>query len=118
MSTKGSPKSFHVSTDEVFELLGEKRRRDLLTVLCSQTSPVTLFALASELSRCDEDNDGLVDEEIVVMLHHVDLPKLDDADLLTYDNSLQLVMFDSLAAGVGSAVEEIESALRPVRDAI
>ncbi|KTG30458.1 DUF7344 domain-containing protein [Haloferax profundi] len=118
MSTKRPTKRRHGSPDEIFDLLGKKRRRDLLTVLCSLSGSVTLFSLADNLSQDDTNHEGTIDEEVLVMLHHVDLPKLDDAGLITYNPSQQVVTLDSVGADLGAAIEQVESALDPMRDAL
>ncbi|MFC7203016.1 hypothetical protein ACFQJC_05790 [Haloferax namakaokahaiae] len=115
MSTKGSSERLPVALDELFDLLGQQRRRDLIAELSDRSSPVTLFSLAANLS---ESNDGIIDEEVMVTLHHIDLPELDSAGLLTYDPSQQLVTFDSTIEDVSDALEDVEDAIGSVRDSL
>ncbi|KAB1198038.1 MULTISPECIES: hypothetical protein [Haloferax] len=118
MSTKRPSNRHDVSTDEIFDVLGEKRRRTLLTELCSHSDSITLFALADKLSQTDANHEETIDDEVLVTLHHVDLPKLDDAGLLTYDSSHQVVRFDSVTTDFGAALEDVELALDSIRDAL
>ncbi|ELZ80878.1 hypothetical protein KU306_03985 [Haloferax larsenii] len=118
MSTIGSAERSPASTDELFDILGDHRRRAIIAELGSQTSPVTLFGLAGALSQRDPSHRGLVDEELVVVLHHVHLPKLDRAGLVEYDPSLQLVTFESSISDVGESVSDVESELDAMRDAL
>ncbi|WP_416840207.1 hypothetical protein [Haloferax sp. DFSO52] len=118
MNAKRPSKRRHTSTDEIFHLLGDRRRRTLLTEFGSTTDSITLFALADRLSQSETNHEGTLDTDILVTLHHVDLPKLDNAGLLTYDPSHQVVRFDSAAVDLGTALEDVESVLESMRNAL
>ncbi|ELZ81012.1 hypothetical protein C453_18785 [Haloferax elongans ATCC BAA-1513] len=118
MSTIGSTERSPASTDELFDILSDHRRREIIVELGSQTSPVTLFGLAGTLSQRDPSHRGLVDEELIVMLHHIHLPKLDRAGLVEYDSALQLVTFGACISDVSESVSDVESELDAVCDTL
>lgn len=102
------------STDEVFFLLGEQRRRDLLGILISSTSPVRVEDLAAQLSAVGGAPDDHRLEGITTQLCHVDLPKLDDAGLVCYDSEHRVVAFESLAADTRAVIDSARDALDAV----
>lgn len=65
------------------------RRRDVLSVVDSADGSLTVRELATELADCDQSQwrtERYQDERTLrEMLHHVDLPKLSELGLLSYD---------------------------------
>lgn len=68
--------------DRTFETLRSARRRRILDELAERGTGLGLSVLAELLAGVTSDDDP---ERIAVRLHHVDLPKLVDADLIEYD---------------------------------
>ncbi|MUV56314.1 hypothetical protein GJ632_01780 [Halogeometricum sp. CBA1124] len=66
-------------------LANERRRRVLEHFEESGRETATLTELADHLSERQSDANGRSDEQIRLRLHHVDLPKLHEAGLITYD---------------------------------
>jgi len=81
-----------VSTDltesERHRLLGDERRRIVLDVLRTRSTPVSLSALAMDVARRESDA-GAPDESsltrVEISLHHCHLPLMDDLGVLAYD---------------------------------
>jgi hypothetical protein len=79
-----------VTHSDLFDVLSNERRRILLSVLPDQSTPVDAADLARtvaarEESSAPEDVSAELVRDVHVTLHHVHLPKLDDAELLEYD---------------------------------
>lgn len=78
------------AVDEVYEALSNERRRLVLTVLEEGTTPMDLPVLARRVARAETDREGgsvsgSTVERVTISLHHLHLPKLDDAGLVEYD---------------------------------
>ena len=77
-------------TDTVVAALANHRRRAILTYLQqSQSGTATVEELASFIAEHEDEQSSTppdTDEQnVTVSLHHAHLPKLADADLITYD---------------------------------
>jgi len=73
--------------DEVLACLADRRRRIVLTTLYMEDGPIDRTELAMEVAkktRSHGDQEVSV-EYLLQRLHHVHLPKLDAAGLITYD---------------------------------
>lgn len=73
--------------DDILACLADKRRRIVLTTLYRNDGPMNRITLATEVAE-DTQSDGETAEpveEVLLDLHHVHLPKLADAGLVTYD---------------------------------
>jgi hypothetical protein len=83
--------SLHAPEDPTWEplgvLLSRPRRLDLLSIVASRPDDRPLTALVDDLQTRDDRHPGWpsTDRELTVLLHHVDLPKVAAADLVTYD---------------------------------
>jgi hypothetical protein len=78
------------SVSRLFDVLADERRRTVVAVLLEQTAPITVETLARRVAARDADaspaNVPTADvDEVHVSLHHVHLPKMAQAGLLTYD---------------------------------
>jgi DNA-binding transcriptional ArsR family regulator len=74
------------AVDDLFAALASERRRRVLEHFEeSGRETATLTELADHLSERRSDAGGRSNEQIRLRLHHVDLPKLGDAGLVTYD---------------------------------
>lgn len=76
--------------DAVVASLADPRRRAVLSVLADRDTPLSRAELAREVLARDPDLD---EEEVRVSLHHVHLPKLADAGVITYDASARVAEF-------------------------
>ncbi|QLH81020.1 DUF7344 domain-containing protein [Halosimplex pelagicum] len=74
-------------TDELFAVLSDSNRRFVLSHLAQRETPPALDPLAGALA---EWNDDLTREDARIALHHVHLPKLGDAGLVEYDETVRL----------------------------
>ncbi|WP_254536245.1 DUF7344 domain-containing protein [Halomarina litorea] len=100
-ATTGTPSTRPptIDADDVYRLLADEQRRALLAVLLERDGEMTLDDLRSRLADrvSDERNAG-------IRLHHVHLPKLEDAGLLTYDPETHVVTPTETADAVRSLV--------------
>jgi len=82
-----------VDADEAFELLAHSRRRELMRCLLEGPDRTWHVAsLATEVVARGGTWAGSPEvRDVVVSLHHVHLPKLDDAGLLSYDSRTRTV---------------------------
>lgn len=71
--------------DAVFEALGDWRRRAVVTELARE-DPQDVDELAE---RVAEEDQAAAASNVAISLVHCHLPKLDDADVITYDDSEQ-----------------------------
>lgn len=79
-----------LATDDVFDVLSVERRRTVLSIVGERNSSIDGAALARAVAAREYDaTQEAVSDEIVkqvhVTLHHIHLPKLDEADLVSYD---------------------------------
>ncbi|MFC7080152.1 DUF7344 domain-containing protein [Halorussus caseinilyticus] len=83
-----------LTPDQALDLLGDGQRRRAVAVLRESDGPMTLGELAAEtVARGDETDSGpdpsevTTDrrERVATRLHHVHLPRLDDAGVAEYD---------------------------------
>ena len=63
----------------------DERRRATVAALDSRTGPVTREELAREVADADGDVSPSQAREVAVQLHHIHLPKLDEAGVVEYD---------------------------------
>lgn len=88
--------------DSTFDALGSRGRRRILVGLL-ETSPLTERAIFTTL---DPDRSR---ESSAIQLHHVDLPKLDDLDLIEWDRETETV-------ARGAAFEDVRPLLELLVD--
>lgn len=82
--------------DDVLRSLGDKRRRVILSALFMRGGPMDRTDLAAEVAarvRHDEDGDLSV-ESTLLDLHHVHVPKLENAGLVGYDPDEETVSYE------------------------
>ncbi|UPV73038.1 hypothetical protein M0R89_10800 [Halorussus limi] len=83
-----------VDLDDLFEVLADGQRRQLLAYLDSTDDDVAAF---SELVDHVAEESGAVsnddDERVAVNLHHNHLPKLEDANVVEYDPRSETVRY-------------------------
>lgn len=85
-----------LDSDDVVRLLASRRRRELLRYLREHPDEaVDLTALVSGVrERCREAGGADAQTEIQVRLHHSDLPKLEDAGVVEYDQAGSRVIYE------------------------
>ena len=83
--------------DRVFTILTNRRRRYVLHSLKTSKTPMALADLTDELVRRETDRSPTAVQEtrkqVYVQLYHRHLPKLADADLISFDTDRKLIDF-------------------------
>lgn len=86
-----------VGEEEVYEVLANRERRRIISILQNANEPLALAEIATELA----EREGLEGEErweradrLRIELYHCHLPKLDKADVVEYDED-RAVAWDS-----------------------
>ncbi|WIV67053.1 DUF7344 domain-containing protein [Natrialbaceae archaeon AArc-T1-2] len=85
-----------LSKDVIFELLKNRRRREVLTYLLEADDTVTLGELAEQIAAWENDTDvnALSSDQrkrVYVALYQTHLPKMDDAGIIEYDQDRGLI---------------------------
>ncbi len=91
-----SSRSDGLSHDVIFTLLSQRHRRAVLDLLLAQDRTLTLRDLRNEIVEREHSTEitELDDEQAkqtMVSLHHVHIPKLAEADIVTYDQDRMIV---------------------------
>ena len=86
----------HLSKDVIFELLKNRRRREVLQYLLEADDTVTLGELAEQIAAWENDIDinALSSDQrkrVYVALYQTHLPKMDDAGIVEYDQDRGLI---------------------------
>lgn len=81
------------STEDLFVLVSDRRRRQLLSVLCAVQGEITVSRLASEIEARSGGSSGAAGRRraIEISLVHDHLPRLASMDLITYDRDRRRV---------------------------
>lgn len=103
------------SPDRIFALLTNQRRRYVVNVLSEQEPPITLYDLVISVSSLETETepDNITAEtidEVATALNHVHLPKLDDANVISYNpetNTVTSVQTEELAR-LMSSIENVQ----------
>lgn len=85
-----------LSHDTIFTLLSSYRRRVVLDLLLSHDRSLTLTDLRNEIIEQEQDREitdipGEDVEEVHAVLHHIHIPKLAEAGVVTYDKERHIV---------------------------
>lgn len=82
--------------DDVLDCLTDKHRRIMLTSLYRTEGSMDKIELATEVAEKirDDGNTQVEDEDVLCDIHHVHLPKLDAADLITYDVDEESITYE------------------------
>ena len=90
-ASKQNLASHQLSVDTVCDLLVDEQRRLLLQYLHQQTRSCQVEELGDHLmtkyTEVDSSQSGSERQRITLSLHHVHLPKLVDASLVTWDSN-------------------------------
>jgi len=92
--TAPAAETAELSRAERLDLLASERRQTLLELLATSDDDVhTLESLATAVTQTEEgaDLDARPSRRVSLFLHHVHLPKLDDADVVAYDSQRNVV---------------------------
>lgn len=81
--------------DDILSSLADRRRRILLSVLYRTGGPMGRTELATEVAkRVHDDETTSPVQTTLQQIHHVHLPKLDEAGLVTYDVDEMVVTYE------------------------
>ena len=82
----GGDRGISPQLDATLELLSNQRRRYVLYYLREQGETVALEELAEQVASWESDTGDIVDDERVLAdLYHSQLPRLEEADIVTFD---------------------------------
>lgn len=95
-SVADSDEEQRLSKDVIFELLKNRRRREVLAYLLEAEETVTLGELAEQIAAWENDTDvsALSSDQrkrVYVALYQTHLPKMDDAGIVEYDQDRGLI---------------------------
>lgn len=79
--------------DQVLRCLAHSRRRIVLSILAASDEPVDRAALAHAVARRDPETDAGDVEDVLLDLHHVQLPKLVEAELVALEDDRETVRY-------------------------
>lgn len=86
------------SLDALFRSLADTRCRITLAILQQETRPVELDTLAQKIrvveQATDERNKSTSKKQLMTILHHAHLPRLDDVGLISYDSEEHVVEYE------------------------
>ena len=80
-----------LSTNALFELLRDYRRRTAMAYLLARPNPVSLDELAVAIASTGDEPSEQRLARLSIDLHHVHLPKLADAGVVRYDPRSEVV---------------------------
>lgn len=86
-----SPSTPALTASEIFPLLADDRRRNILHYLAQQTASVPFGELAEQLALWEDAPTYDQYERILTSFHHRHFPKLSDAGLIEYDIEREMV---------------------------
>lgn len=95
--------------DALFEVLSDKRRRFALQYLRNTETPTTFDELASALETWEEADPEQThghSDSVASSLHHIHLPKMDEAAVLEYDGAHGRV---TLTEGIEEMTAQLEA---------
>ncbi|ELY39145.1 DUF7344 domain-containing protein [Natronorubrum tibetense] len=95
-SVADSDEEQRLSKDVIFELLKNRRRREVLAYLLESDETVTLGELAEQIAAWENDTEvsALSSDQrkrVYVALYQTHLPKMDDAGIVEYDQDRGLI---------------------------
>jgi len=104
-----------IPSHDVLDALAHERRQSVCEVLAAADREVLSLEEVSErvAARQEDRTDGPADARTVkVDLHHVHLPKLDEAGLIEYDHEINTVYYetDPVVESIADGAEPLEAA--------
>lgn len=92
------------SRSELFSVLANHHRRNVLRYLKQSGGPISVADLADELVRRETESSAAeIQEErqrLSLSLHHCHLPKLAESDLVSFDSDRKVVELSDYAEGI------------------
>ncbi|WP_256393196.1 DUF7344 domain-containing protein [Natronoarchaeum rubrum] len=101
-----------ISDHEILEALAHGRRRSVCKVLAAADREFLSLEEVSERVTANGENRSADARPVRVELHHVHLPKLDEAGLLEYDHRVHTVYYEQ-----DPVVEALADGARPLEAA-
>ena len=83
--TTYNPSTVDLTAGDIFPLLADDRRRNMLQYLAQRTGSVSLGELAEQVAIWEDDPTYDQYERILTSFHHRHLPKLTEAEVVEYD---------------------------------
>lgn len=87
-----------LSTDELFDVLSDTRRRFVLDLLIEQSEPIAMADIAAEITRWERDlprsqvaNEGV--NSRYIELYHVHVPKMEAVGLVAHNQDTNTIGF-------------------------
>lgn len=81
-----------LSEPEMFVLLSKQRRRQLIKILHESSTPLTAIELAKRIAAREGENPTTDDlRTIHLSLYHNHIPRLEEADVVEYDEKMGTV---------------------------
>jgi DNA-binding transcriptional ArsR family regulator len=102
---------------QLFALLAKRRRRLVIRVLAEIGTPISVTDLARRIG--EREKDSLSNEclrSIRTSLHHIHLPKLDDAGVVRYDRTEEMVYAEPDLHSLIRFLEKVAEGDRPWSD--
>lgn len=93
-----------LSIDEAYDLLADQHRRQVLLSLHRRDGPRQLPSLATDIAGVSEPTRTA--ERLYLRLYHAHLPKLEDHDLVTYDDESDLVQLTESGASLAATLDQ------------
>jgi DNA-binding transcriptional ArsR family regulator len=112
--TGGGPETAELPLDRVFEILKNKRRREVLRHLRDQSGQVDLGDLAEHVAAVENDTttQALTTDErkrVYVGLYQCHLPKMDDIDIVDFNQDRGYVELGDTASQLDSYLDTRET---------
>lgn len=82
-----------LSNDEIFEVLSNRRRRQILVLLHQQSGTAELSDLAEEIANSESDGTPTTEQykRVYISLYQTHVPKLEDLSIVTYDSDTKRI---------------------------
>lgn len=98
-----------VSTDDLFDVLSNARRRFVIACLATHSKPLAVADIATELTcwECKTPSDQIPEEHVqsrYVALYHVHVPKMADVGILEYNQERNTIALVDECDGITSFV--------------
>lgn len=99
------PNGDSISTDDLFQVLSNRRRRYVLSFLKNISAEVDLGTLATQIAAWENNKEvsavtGTERKRVYTSLQQVHLPKMDDIDILEFDKRAGTIRATSSLMGV------------------
>lgn len=106
-----------LTTDRIFDLLANQRRRELLVALSKYTTPISLPRLADEITEAEYDvpSEQRPKERhrIYMSLYHTHVPKLEAARVVSYSQPEDSVEWGENASALLTYLDRLSAAELP-----